>query len=144
MCKRCTGKVVETLLPLAEAADCDLGISDSTDAELPLPATELYTLIKNLADNAIRHGGQRIDLGIAVNGRTTTLSVEDDGDGIPAAERERVLDPFYRRLENSGDGTGLGLAIVKSLCDKHGAQLSLHDAHHSKNGLRVEIRFTPR
>ena len=100
--------------------------------------------LKNLADNAIRHGGQRIDLGIAVNGRTTTLSVEDDGDGIPATERERVLDPFYRRLENSGDGTGLGLAIVKSLCDKHGAQLSLHDAHHSKNGLRVEIRFTPR
>ena len=137
-------QVVETLLPLAEAADCDLGISDSTDAELPLPATELYTLIKNLADNAIRHGGQCIDLGIAVNGRTTTLSVEDDGDGIPAAERERVLDPFYRRLENSGDGTGLGLAIVKSLCDKHGAQLSLHDAHHSKNGLRVEIQFTPR
>ena len=137
-------QVVETLLPLAEAADCDLGISDSTDTELPLPATELYTLIKNLADNAIRHGGQRIDLGIAVNGRTTILSVEDDGDGIPAAERERVLDPFYRRLENSSDGTGLGLAIVKSLCDKHGAQLSLHDAHHSKNGLRVEIRFTAR
>jgi len=47
-------------------------------------------------------------------------------------------------MKHSSPGPGLGLAIVKSLCDKHGAQLSLHDAHHSKNGLRVEIRFTTR
>lgn len=135
-------QVVETLLPLADAEGCDLGISGSGDAALPLPAADLYTLIKNLADNAIRHGGRRVDLGIATGAHSITLSVEDDGEGIPVAEHERVLAPFYRRPGNSRDGTGLGLAIVKNLCDKHGAGLSLHDARYSASGLRVEIRFT--
>ena len=136
-------QVIETLLPLADRKHSDLGITTDTDATLPLPAAELYTLSKNLADNALRYSppGSRIDLDLAVTADAITLIVEDNGPGIAADERARVLDPFYRKLGSDEEGTGLGLAIVKSLCDKHGATLSLHDAKNHAHGLRVEIRF---
>ena len=136
-------QVIETLLPLADRKHSDLGITTDTDATLPLPAAELYTLSKNLADNALRYSppGSRIDLDLAVTADAITLIVEDNGPGIAADERARVLDPFYRKLGSDEEGTGLGLAIVKSLCDKHGATLNLHDAKKHAHGLRVEIRF---
>ena len=136
-------QVIETLLPLADAKQSDLGIASEQDATLPVPAAELYTLGKNLADNALRYSppGSRIDLDLETDADAITLIVEDNGPGIAADERARVLDPFYRQLGSEEEGTGLGLAIVKSLCDKHGATLSLHDAKNHAHGLRVEIRF---
>ena len=136
-------QVIETLLPLADRKHSDLGIATDADATLPLPAAELYTLSKNLADNALRYSPpcSRIDLDLAVAADAITLIVEDNGPGIAADERARVLDPFYRKLGSDEEGTGLGLAIVKSLCDKHGAVLTLKDAQNYPHGLRVEIRF---
>ena len=136
-------QVIETLLPLADRKHSDLGIASEQDATLPVPAAELYTLGKNLADNALRYSppGSRIDLDLETDADAITLIVEDNGPGIAADERARVLDPFYRQLGSEEEGTGLGLAIVKSLCDKHGATLNLHDAKKHAHGLRVEIRF---
>ena len=136
-------QIIETLLPLADRKRSDLGIATDADATLPVPAAELYTLGKNLADNALRYSppGSRIDLDLETSADAITLIVEDNGPGIAADERARVLDPFYRQLGSEEEGTGLGLAIVKSLCDKHGATLSLHDAKNHAHGLRVEIRF---
>ena len=136
-------QIIETLLPLADRKHSDLGIASEQDATLPVPAAELYTLGKNLADNALRYSppGSRIDLDLETSADAITLIVEDNGPGIAADERARVLDPFYRQLGSEEEGTGLGLAIVKSLCDKHGATLSLRDAKNHAHGLRVEIRF---
>ena len=136
-------QIIETLLPLADRKRSDLGIASEQDATLPVPAAELYTLGKNLADNALRYSppGSRIDLDLETDADAITLIVEDNGPGIAADERARVLDPFYRQLGSEEEGTGLGLAIVKSLCDKHGATLSLRDAKNHAHGLRVEIRF---
>lgn len=136
-------QIIETLLPLADRKQSDLGIASEQDATLPVPAAELYTLGKNLADNALRYSppGSRIDLDLETDADAITLIVEDNGPGIAADERARVLDPFYRQLGSEEEGTGLGLAIVKSLCDKHGATLSLYDAKNHAHGLRVEIRF---
>ena len=136
-------QVIETLLPLADAKQSDLGIASDADATLPLPAAELYTLIKNLADNALRYSlrGSRIDLDLETRTDAAILIVEDNGPGIAPDERARVLDPFYRQLGSDEEGTGLGLAIVKTLCDKYGASLTLHDARSHPHGLRVEIRF---
>ena len=136
-------QVIETLLPLADAKQSDLGIASDTDATLPLPAAELYTLIKNLADNALRYSprGSRIDLDLETRTDAAILIVEDNGPGIAPDERARVLDPFYRQLGSDEEGTGLGLAIVKTLCDKYGASLTLRDAKNAAHGLRVEIRF---
>ena len=65
-----------------------------------------------------------------------TLEVEDDGPGIPEAERERVFERFYRR---SAQGSGLGLAIVGEICRAHLAQISLHDGENG--GLKVRVSF---
>jgi two-component system sensor histidine kinase TctE len=55
------------------------------------------------------------------------LEVEDTGLGIPAAERTRVVERFYRILGREGDGSGLGLAIVKEIATMHGGSLAIED-----------------
>ena len=55
------------------------------------------------------------------------LEVEDTGLGIPAAERDRVVERFYRILDREGDGSGLGLAIVREIATMHGGTLTIDD-----------------
>lgn len=69
------------------------------------------------------------------------LSIEDGGPGIAPADRQRVLDRFYRSAETTIAGSGLGLAIVKSIADLHTAQLVLSDSARL-GGLRVSVTFT--
>jgi two-component system sensor histidine kinase TctE len=59
--------------------------------------------------------------------RAVHLEVEDTGIGIPAAERERVLERFYRILGRDGEGSGLGLAIVREIATMHGGTLAIDD-----------------
>ncbi|MNT95016.1 Swarming motility regulation sensor protein RssA [compost metagenome] len=70
------------------------------------------------------------------------LSVEDSGAGIAAAERERVLDRFYRVPGTAAHGSGLGLAIVNAVARQHGARLALDDSP-LLGGLRVRVFFDP-
>ena len=101
----------------------------------------LYTLLRNLVDNAIRYtpeGGQ-IDLWTEARAGRVLIGVEDNGPGIPADERSRVLDPFYRVLGTGQQGSGLGLSIVRTLIQNLGGELQLHDARHFSHGLRVEV-----
>jgi signal transduction histidine kinase len=68
------------------------------------------------------------------------LAVLDNGPGVPAAERARILDRFYRRdTSRSTPGSGLGLSIVAAVAELHQAELLLEDA---EPGLRVRIRFS--
>ena len=68
------------------------------------------------------------------------LQIEDTGPGIPAEERTRVFDRFYRLPGSSADGSGLGLAIAKQVADAHGGDIVLDDAAGGQ-GLRVTVRF---
>jgi two-component system OmpR family sensor kinase len=78
---------------------------------------------------------------LAINGMIT-LVVEDNGPGIPEAERERVFDPFYRVLGSDEIGSGLGLSIVKTIATRVGAKVSLGFANdQSRSGLRVMVTF---
>jgi two-component system, OmpR family, sensor histidine kinase TctE len=72
------------------------------------------------------------------------LQVEDNGAGIPVAERELVLEPFYRRLGQEADGSGLGLAIVAEIAKRHGAALQIEsvDSRSSMPGARFSLRLT--
>ncbi len=69
----------------------------------------------------VRRPGGRVDLAIAAEAGRVELSVDDSGPGLPASERERVLDRFYRAGQPQAPGSGLGLSIVKSIADLHGA-----------------------
>jgi two-component system, OmpR family, sensor histidine kinase TctE len=89
-------------------------------------------LIRNLVDNALHYvpSGGTVTVRVIADpfGQVMVLQVEDNGPGIPAAERERVFQPFYRALGTQVDGSGLGLAIVREIALRHGAQVTVADA----------------
>lgn len=133
---------LETLYPLAEAKQIDIGIDEHGDVALPVSEADLGVLVKNLVDNAIRYTppGGRIDLVLESNARQTVLSVRDTGPGIPPQERERVFDPFYRILGTAQMGSGLGLSIVKAIADKFGARVHFSYTDESTHrGLSVSV-----
>jgi two-component system, OmpR family, sensor histidine kinase TctE len=99
----------------------------------------LRELIGNLVDNAIRYGHSGGEVTLGVRPGPTIIFVQDDGPGIAPAERERVLDPFYRTPKTSGDGCGLGLAIAHEIAARHGARLLIME--HVPRGTRVEVIF---
>ncbi|WP_248151836.1 sensor histidine kinase [Microbacterium aoyamense] len=102
----------------------------------------LGQLVRNLADNAARHARSRIAIGVAVADGRVFLTVEDDGAGIPAAERERVFERFVRldeaRARDAG-GSGLGLSIVRGIADSSGAWVVVDDSRWG--GARFAVAF---
>lgn len=85
-------------------------------------------LLDNLINNALRYNQDKLRIGLWFDGDNGCLQVEDDGPGIPAAERERVFEPFVR-LDPSRDratgGCGLGLAIVYSIVQAYQGQIAI-------------------
>ena len=100
----------------------------------------LQVLIRNLVDNALRHGATRVRVEIAPGTRQATLAVVDDGPGIPEGERAKVLQRFYRLASAGEGGSGLGLSIVQRIAEMHGATLAL-GAGDGDAGLRVVVGF---
>jgi len=76
-------------------------------------------------------------------GQVAMLQVEDNGPGIPEAERDLVFQPFYRALGTEVDGSGLGLAIVREIAERHGGNVSIDAAHERSQppGTRVTVRL---
>lgn len=134
-------RIIQDLHPLAQAKDQDIGVTSSENPSLPINEIDLYTLIKTLADNAIRYTtrSSQIDLSTQSQQGSTTIIIEDNGNGIPPAERQRVFDPFYRILGSDEQGTGLGLSIAQTIAQRHGGSIALHDSQNFPTGLRVEI-----
>ena len=120
-------RVVEDLWPLAEAKQLDIGVESIEDVHVIIHEMDLFTLVKNLLDNAIRYTpeGGRIDLSVERGPGVVQLQVKDTGPGIAAEERSRVFDPFYRSLGTDAAGSGLGLSIVKAIAERNGARLEL-------------------
>jgi two-component system osmolarity sensor histidine kinase EnvZ len=97
-------------------------------------------LMTNLVSNALRHGTK-----VAVSARNRrgwlTITVDDNGSGIPEEMREDVFKPFVRLDEarnQDESGTGLGLAIARDIARSHGGDITLHDS--PMGGLRAIIR----
>ncbi|TKC86314.1 two-component sensor histidine kinase [Trinickia terrae] len=140
-------RVLEDLMPLAEAKLIDIGVEGmerGSDARVPVNEVDLIAVVKNLVDNAIRYTPERgrIDLSVTAGGGHAVLRVVDSGPGIPAAERERVFDPFYRVLGSGEVGSGLGLSIVKTIAERLGADVTLACADEaSQTGLAVTVRI---
>jgi signal transduction histidine kinase len=105
----------------------------------------LERVLRNLADNAERHAKSRVTITLAVSGGQAVLSVQDDGPGIPAEDRERVFDRFVRldddRAREDG-GSGLGLAIAAEIARTHGGTLNVADnVGAGLSGARLELRL---
>ena len=102
-------------------------------------------MLDNLVDNALAYGGEASVTVRQAGDGGVTVKVEDRGPGIPAAERERVFEPFYRieasRSRDHG-GAGLGLTIVRQLLAGAGATIALADR--PGGGLSITVGFPPR
>lgn len=143
------GQIVRDVCELYQAAaeerrielDCGRLASNAVvfgDREL------LAQALTNLLDNAVKYtsSGGRIEVRLIRSGELPAaylLSIADTGPGVPAAERERVLQRFAR-LDQSRTmpGNGLGLALVKAIAEQHDAQLTLDD---NRPGLLVTLRL---
>lgn len=125
----------------AEAAGIDLGLGACAAATVAGRPRALRVLLNNLVDNALRHcpPGSRVDVEAQRHGQTTVLIVRDNGPGIPAAERERVFDRFYRLPGAAAPGSGLGLAIVREIAHQHGGRVLLSETPGGGLTVRVDL-----
>jgi signal transduction histidine kinase len=140
-------------LDLADAADAALAAARDRhatvrwtghvpDGAISVDAWEpgLRALLDNLLENAARHGRTEGEVRVTVrDGEAPELVVEDDGTGIPSADRARIFEPFVR-LGDDGDGSGLGLALVAQQARHHGAAITV-DRSSALGGARFAVRF---
>jgi signal transduction histidine kinase len=138
--------VVELYRPLAEerGANLDLNIHGRTTAQGNRQL--LFQAVANLIDNAVKYGaaGQRIAVEVAGGPPSPLISVADFGSGIPAAERDHVLERFVRLdASRTTPGSGLGLSLVAAIARQHGATLELADTQPGEQppGLTARLRF---
>ena len=113
--------------------------------EMYVEANELLMdeIFGNVIDNAIRYGpaGGVVITRLSGDAEGAVVDIEDDGPGIPPAERQKVFERFYRIPRPDGpDGSGLGLSIVRVLLERMGGSIELGDSERL-GGLRVTMRF---
>lgn len=138
---RLAAETVRDFVPRALEKRIDLGYegADSVAAKGPAGLSIsgqpvlLRELIRNLVDNALQYTPEGGTVTVRVVddpfGQVVVVQVEDSGPGIPAAERDKVFQPFYRSLGTNVDGSGLGLAIVREIAQQHDAEITLEDAN---------------
>lgn len=90
-------------------------------------ADHLHILLRNLLDNALRYtpAGGEVEVSCGITGNEAYLAVRDNGVGIPADERQRIFERFYRIAGSQSFGSGLGLSIVQHLVDRHAANINI-------------------
>ncbi len=78
----------------------------------------LRRMVRNLLENARRHGAPPVTVAVERTGDSVELAVCDAGPGVPEAHRERIFEPFYAGAR----GAGLGLSIVRQIARRHGGE----------------------
>ncbi|SAK57841.1 integral membrane sensor signal transduction histidine kinase [Caballeronia catudaia] len=134
--------VVEDLAMFAQKRDIDLGAELVESAWIIGHEALLSALVFNVAENAIRYTqpGGHVTVCVARDAQRVTLTVTDDGPGIPAEARSRVFEPFYRASSDT-EGTGLGLAIAKEIVQAHRGEIALKHREPPKRGVIVTAAF---
>jgi heavy metal sensor kinase len=125
--------VVSSLGILAEERQQRIAVDVAEKARVSADRLVLRDAITNLVDNAVKYSphGSSIAVRVRREGQDAVLSVEDEGPGIPAADRERIFDRFYRIDEGRSremGGTGLGLAIAKWAVEANGGRIAVESA----------------
>ena len=134
--------VIMAYLPEATAKGIDLGFDGEANAVTVMgDASSLYEMIANLVENAIRysHSGGRVSV-LVNDDFNPSLSVVDDGRGIPNELHDRVFERFFRILGTKVEGSGLGLAIVKEIVESHDATIAIQSGI-GKTGTTINITF---
>ncbi|WP_051340913.1 sensor histidine kinase [Azospirillum halopraeferens] len=124
------GRMLGHLVDELREAGGDASASITDDVIVEARQASLKRAVRNIAENAIRYGGQAWITLLRSEDRALII-IEDNGPGIPVQERERVFEPFVRletsRSRDTG-GSGLGLAISKMVVESNGGSLTAEDA----------------
>lgn len=123
-------ETIDCFTPIARArrvvvdASLDPGIRASVDVEA------FRQILLNVLDNAVKYGpeGQTVRVGLTRAGANARITVDDEGPGIPAPDRERIWAPFFRLERDASSavaGSGIGLAVVLDLVELHGGRVSV-------------------
>jgi two-component system, OmpR family, phosphate regulon sensor histidine kinase PhoR len=137
--------VVHDLEPLLARRHQHITTSVAPDAaSLPGDSAKLHDVLRNLIENAANYAPERTTISLSAHrdGDHVALVVEDEGPGIPEADRQRIFERFYRvdkaRSRETG-GTGLGLSIVKHLVGLHGGDVRVENR--AAGGARFTVRI---
>jgi signal transduction histidine kinase len=120
----------------------EVRLESAPEGSLRADPDQFRRVMRNLLTNAARHARSAVRVSAQAGGETLTVRVDDDGPGIPAADRERVFDRFHRlddsRSRGAG-GSGLGLAIARALVQAHGGRIRAETAPGGGARLTVEL-----
>jgi len=132
------------LAGLAAASQVTISL-DPSPVRVIGDAARLRQLVTILVDNAIRHGppGGNVIVTARAEGREAVLTVDDDGPGIPAADRAHVFDRFWRAADARPGGTGLGLAIGAWIVAQHGGTIAATEREGGGSRFVVRLPAAP-
>lgn len=136
------------LAPRAMARRQEVQLLAGQPARARIDDAWALALIRNLVDNALRYGedGGRVEVGVVGTGQGVELSVRDDGPGVAAENRGRLLERFYRAADADAEGCGLGLSIVARIAESASARIDFVDGLARADGgvgLGVRVAFPP-
>jgi signal transduction histidine kinase len=141
--------IVDDWAPLAAAADVVVQLHLAPDVRAIADRSALRQMVLNLLDNAVKYGPrpQTVTIGTATLGEKVRLWVDDEGEGIPHRERERVWSAFYRLDEHANSsvaGSGIGLYVVRELAHLHGGDAWIEDSPRGGARVVIEVPSAPR
>ncbi|WLI91141.1 HAMP domain-containing sensor histidine kinase [Massilia sp. R2A-15] len=129
--QRIASDIADLFDATAEAERVRLSVAPGAPVLVHADRNLIANAIASLIDNAIKHAGPNttVSLSTAMTARGASITVRDDGPGIPAGEHGKVIERFYRLDKSRAiPGNGLGLSIVQAIATAHGGELSLSDA----------------
>jgi signal transduction histidine kinase len=143
-------EAIESFRPVAEAAGARIRAEVASGLRARVEADAWRQVVLNLLDNAVKYGPRNQEIGVVLEGagdHRLRLAVEDEGPGIPPAERERVFGRFERlERDRAGvvTGTGLGLAVVRDLVTSWGGRCAVESGRRGGARVLVELKAAGR
>ncbi|UAK26728.1 sensor histidine kinase [Sphingomonas nostoxanthinifaciens] len=146
--RRASGQSVAAVWPSLESVeravarlypDVTIDAAGNRQAKVHVERQDLDELLGNLIENAAKYGGHRVFVTVETEPGFVDIVVEDDGPGIPAAERQAMFERG-KRLDTGKPGTGLGLAIVRDVAGIYGGSAALEESE-DLGGLLVRLRL---
>jgi signal transduction histidine kinase len=134
--------VFEEAVRLRGSSDLRIDSRSVSAARVAGDREKLRRLVRNLTDNAVRHAHGTVALALREMDGEVVLTVEDDGEGVPPEERERIFERFVRldqARDRDGGGSGIGLAIVWEVAALHRGSVAVSDG--DLGGARFEVRL---
>jgi PAS domain S-box-containing protein len=142
-------RAVEDMRPEAQRKHIDLALSAAPVPRFAVDPTRIAQLLGNLISNAVKFtpDGGRVEVRLGVEGDQAVLAVTDTGMGIPAADRERIFERFFRTAiatQQAIPGTGLGLTISKAIVEAHNGTIAVDSDERGGSTFRICLPLRPR